>query len=326
MKFSSGGLMVTLSLASCVAWAPQAGADTGSAAANDGTPTMLTELQFPSTLATTSASISDAIAATGWIIGSQRGGTVHLSATSSVSATSEALSDSANVEALEGAYPIPAGQGGQYMWADYSIKNLGTNDIYIEFLAKMPSEYKGGCKFIKIFGVGSSTTNLSDTTIPADYTGVDYGSLRQILFGDGSSRVSDGQNAIDLDGTNPNFIGRSYGTAVVQTPQMSDFPSSAWGTTWHHFRIHVKYNSGTTASNEVPDGEYYLEIDGKVYVNATGLFNRNPLNGPISYIEFFGWAQKNPHPFQLYFDDMRISTGGFMSQTLPDPPPNVSVN
>lgn len=327
MKFLPGSLVVTLLLAPLVLCAPRAKADDASAAASDGTPTLLTELQFSSTVPMTSAGISaDQLGTDGWMVGSQRGGSVGVSATSPAAATSVSLSAGGNVAALEGSYPAPTGVGGQYVWASYSIAQLHTNDVYIEFLAKMPSEYKGGCKFLKVFGVGSPRTSLSDTTISTDYTGVDFGSIRQILFGDGTSPVSDGQNVIRLDGTNPSFAGRSYRTAEIDTPQMSAFPSSAWGTAWHHFRVHVKYNSGTTAANEVADGEYYLEIDGKVYVNATGLFNRNPVDGPISYIEFFGWAQKNPHPFELYFDDIRISTGGFMSQALPDPPPNVSVN
>lgn len=211
------------------------------------------------------------------------------------------------------------------MWASYNVSSLNTEDVYIEFWAKMPSQYKEGCKFLKIFGERSATTGNANTTIYTDYTGADYGAIRQIGFGDGSTLRNDSENVIDLSGANPQWIGRSYGTAVVKTPQMSDFPSSAWGTEWHHFRVHIKFNSGTTMQNEVPNGEYYLEIDGKVYVDATGLYNRNPANGPINYIEFFGWAQKDPHPFQLWYDDIRISTGGFMTTPLPSPPGHVAV-
>lgn len=84
-------------------------------------------------------------------------------------------------------------------------------------------------------------------------------------------------------------------------------------------RIHIKFNSGTTQQNEVPNEEYYVEIDGNVYVDATGLYNRNPANGPIDYVESLGWAQKNPQPFKLWYEDIRISTGGFMSTTTAAP-------
>jgi hypothetical protein len=102
---------------------------------------------------------------------------------------------------------------------------------------------------------------------------------------------------------------------------MSDFPSTAWGTGWHHFRMHIKFNSGTSSSNEVADGEYYLEIDGKVYVDATGFFNRNPQNGPIGYVGFFGWAQDDPQPFDVWYDNIVISTGGFASDPQPSQMP-----
>jgi hypothetical protein len=36
-----------------------------------------------------------------------------------------------------------------------------------------------------------------------------------------------------------------------------------------------------SAADEVADGAYYVEIDGQVYVDATGLFNRHWSNGPM---------------------------------------------
>lgn len=331
MKLFRGGLMAGLSLATLAVSLPRALAATASAGAPDGPPQLLTELQFnsttpmemtqaaTSTTPKTSASIpSNVINTPGWAIGAQNGGSIGVQATTGP--------NGATVDTVEGSYPEPTGEGGNYMWANYSVANLDTEDIYIEFWAKMPSQYKGGCKFLKVFGDRSSTTGNANTTIETDFTGVDFGAIRQISFGDGSVLANDTQNVVNLNGVYLQSIGRSYGTAVVETPQMSDFSSADWGTTWHHFKVHIKFNSGTTSQNEVPNGEYYLEIDGKVYVDATGLYNRNPANGPINYIELFGWAQKNPHPFTLYYYDVRISTGGFITQPLPDPPSNVGVN
>lgn len=320
------GLIAGLSIVSIVVSAPRVLAATASAADADGTPQLLTELQFTSATAMTKPGVAASINSVvmmpaGWTVGAKVGGSIGVQPTSSPEATAS------TVDALVGTYPDPP-SGGQYMWADYSVAALKTEDIYIEFWAKMPSQYKGGCKFLKIFGerttIAGAESN-ANTTIFTDYTGVDYGAVRQIGFGDGTTIRNDSENVIDLNGTNPKMIGRSYGTAVVKTPQMSDFPSSAWGTGWHHFRVHIRFNTGTTSQNEIPDGEYYLEIDGKVYVDATGLFNRNPVNGPINYVEFFGWAQKDPHPFQLWYDDIRISMGGFMSTPLPNPPSNIGV-
>lgn len=308
MKFLRGGLIASLSLASLAAFSPPGRAATSSAGNADGTPHLLTDLQFNST----------SLSAPGWGFGAKNGGSISVQSTSAPGGTG------ATVDALEGSYPAPASTGGQYVWADYSVATLQTEDIYIEFWAKMPG-VKEGCKFLKVFGERITPTNYANTTIYTNYNGGDYGAITQVSFGDGSSITNDTQNVINLNGKYPQAIGRSYGTATVKTPQMSNFSSADWGTGWHHFRVHIKFNSGTTSQNEVPNGEYYLEIDGKVYVDATGLYNRNPTNGPIQYIEFFGWAQTESQPFQVWYDDIRLSTGGFMSQPLPDPPTNVGV-
>lgn len=323
MKLLRGGLISSLSLASLVIVSPGALAATVSAGDADGTPQLLTELQFSSaTQMLSSTAATSATAKTlvsmpapsidnpGWVIGGQSGGSTGVQATSGPAGNP--------VNALEGSYPLP-GAGGQYLWADYSVANLNTEDVYIEFWAKMPGA-TGGCKFLKIFGDHTSSSGHARATFGTDYTGADSGGILQVTFGDGSSLKNDGQNVIKLDGSNPQFMGRSYGSAVVSTPQKTGFSSADWGTNWHHFLVHVKFNSGTTMQNEVPNGEFFLQIDGKVYLDATGVYNRNPANGPINYIELFGWAQKDPSPFQVWFYDVRISTGGFVSQPLPSPP------
>jgi len=86
----------------------------------------------------------------------------------------------------------------------------------------------------------------------------------------------------------------------------------------------VKFNSVNASGVPVPDGEVYVEIDGKVYVDATGLYDRNPANGPINYIQFGGWAQTDPRPFDVWFDNIRISTGGFVSDPSPMAPTDVT--
>jgi hypothetical protein len=323
MNHLRGGLIAGLSVGLLVACIPAAEAT--SAGDADGTPTLLTELQFSaaSPMISSTAGIQSflskaAIGVPGWVIGAQNGGSVAVPVTTGPDGTTAEA-------ALEGIYPTEPASGGYNMWADYSVKNLNTEDIYIEFWAKMPAAM-GGCKFLKIFGDIASTSGFANATFGTDYTGIQSGAILQVTFGDGSGLKNDGQNVIKLDGSHPDMIGRSYGTAVVKTPQMSGFSAAEWGSNWHHFLVHVKFNSGTTAQNQVPDGEFFLEIDGKVYVDATDLYNRNPANGPIQEVELFGWAQNDPQPFQVWYDDIRISTGGFVSQPLPNPPSDVRVN
>lgn len=322
MKYLRGGLIAGLSVASLAVTSSRGMAATPSAADADGTPQLLTELRYAtatpsvmSALPSTASSLAK-LSPSGWTFSTTAGGSIGVNATASPTSGAE------SAEALEGSYPV-AGAGHQFVIANYNVASLHTEDIYIEFWAKMPGA-KEGCKFVKIFG--NRSDGYANTTIPTNYTGGDYGSIFLIGFGDGTTLVNDSQHGIRLDGQYPQSIGRSYGTATVLTPQNSAFSSTDWGTAWHHFRIHVRFNSGTTPQKEVPNGEDYLEIDGKVYVDATGLYNRNPANGPISVVEFFGWAQQNPQAFQLWYYDIRISTGGFLSQPLPDPPANVGAS
>ena len=260
----------------------------------------------------------------GWSFGSQAGGTVAIS-------TNTALNYGGDSGSVVGNYP--ASTGNVYAWGDFSVASLNTEDIYIDFWAKMPAA-KQGMKFLKIFG-GTQGSGYANTTFALDYTGYDFGAMYQVSFGDGSSTGNDTANVINFDGSSPSLIGRSYGKASVSTPQGARFASTMWGTTWHHFQMHVKFNSGTSAANETNDGAYYVAIDGKVYVNASGLFNRNPANAPIDHIELFGWSQNGSTPFQVWYDQVHITTGGFATSTStsgttttasPLPPSNVSVD
>lgn len=286
-----------------------------SAADADGPVQILTQLQFSSVVPVAN---SKTLNAAGWVFGSQNGGALSVAETT----PPPVAGDSAY--ALKANYPAST-TGGTYLWANYSVSALNTEDIYIEFWAKMP-DAKGGCKFLKIFGKRDDPQGWANATLGANYTGPVNGGILNVEFGDGTTVLNDGQNTIFLNGAQPKWIGQSYGVASVLTPDPNGWPSSNWGTSWHHFRVHVKFNSGNTVSNKVPDGEVYVEIDGQVYVNATGLYDRNPANGPIDYIEFGGWAQTDPEPFDVWFDNITISAGGFLSDPGPNPPGNVAAS
>lgn len=247
----------------------------------------------------------------GWSFGAQEGGKVSISTDSS---QNFALSGGA----LKGSYPSPSG-GGMYVWGGFDVAKYNTSEVYIDFWAKMPG-IKQGLKFVKVFGQGSNG-NYANTTFGLDYYS---GSMTQVSFGDGKSSGNDTQNVINLDGTYPDWIGRSYGTATVLTPQKKAWAASNWGNAWHHFKLHVKYNSGTTAANEVADGAFYVEIDGKVYVDAKNIFNRHYSNGKIQKVSFFDWSQSGTSPFEIWYDNVRITTGGFFS-TAPLPPTDPSL-
>jgi len=204
----------------------------------------------------------------------------------------------------------PLYQGGIYNGLHFDVPN-GHKELYIKFRAKMPNA-KHGLKFCKVFG--RSGTGYANTTFALDFTGADNAGMHYVGFGDGSGINNDTAQLLYLNGSNPTYIGRSYGNGAVVTSGGAGFPSSSWGTGWHTFRLKIKFNSGTTAENEINDGEILVNIDGVDYVHATGLFNRHYSNGDIAYISFGDWTQApfaGSPAFDIHYDDIFISRHGF---------------
>lgn len=252
---------------------------------------------------------------TGWGIGSQAGGIV------SISKEANEQINTNSTGALKAIYP--AGTGGIYGWASFDMTPYKSYEVYVEFHAKMPKA-KQGLKFLKIFGKRDPAPGgYANTTFALDYTGVSSGkgTLGQIGFGDGSTVENDTQNIINFSGSNPSWIGRSFGTAVVKTPEGKAFLSSEWGDKWHHFRFKVKFNTAIKNSDgsykEFNDGEYFVQVDGRVYVDAKGLLNRHPSNGPITKVALLDWSQNIDQSFEIWYDNVKITTGGF--DTANDP-------
>ena len=234
-------------------------------------------------------------------VGTQSGGTAAVNLV-----TADNYNNS--VGSLKVNYPASGG-GGLFAWANGDVFPINNNvsEVYVQFKAKMPSVSKQGLKFCKVFGRRDGS-NYANTTFNLDYSD---GAMSQVIFGDGTDVGNDAQNAIRFTGSSI-AVGRSYpSTAVIPAPQGAPWANSNWGTTWHDFKFHVKFNSGTTALNEVADGKVYVEIDGVVYANASGLFNRHYSNGPIDYISFFNWTQGGATPFEVWIDNVIISEGGF---------------
>lgn len=240
--------------------------------------------------------------------------------------TDKALTYNGSGGSLRAQYPTASGDGGYYFWTGYNMPRKDITELFIEFKAKMPGPNRHGCKFLKVFSQNVSGKGYANTTFQAD----SGGTLQHLSFGDGTINENDVANVIFFDGAYPEWVGRSYGTAVLKTPQKKSFASSDWGTGWHHLRYHFKFSSGTSASTEVADGEYYVEIDGKVYLHATKLINRHYSNLPIDKVELLGWAQNGTAPFEIWYDDIIISTGNFVTNPIskaasPMPPGNSKI-
>lgn len=226
---------------------------------------------------------------------------------------------SIEANSLKAIYPQPS-TGEVYVIGNYDLTPycaLGeTNHVYVDFYAKMPNS-KQGLKFCKIFGVRDAG-NYANATFGLDYTGEERGGLVYVGFGDGTYEGNDTANGIWLDGTNDTIAdghgpGRSEGLAgyVVTAPENSPWLASNWGTALHRFQFYIKFNSGTSALNEVNDGEMDIIIDGVAYATGRGLFNRHYSNGPMEGIHFLDYAQTGTAGFDIFIDSIRISQNGW---------------
>ncbi|MBK8187101.1 MAG: hypothetical protein IPK77_07580 [Cellvibrio sp.] len=249
--------------------------------------------------------------------GAANGGVIEVS-------TDTTLNANGSKGSVRGIYP--GSGGGVYVWGGAYVWDAQLMEVFIEFDAKLPNDaigYKHGTKFLKIFGENNANGHSANTTFGlgqgkvSEGEGPTNGTFNYIGFGDGADGdVSyDVKNVIFLSGDNPSWIGRSYNkTAIVKTPQNKSFDPADWGETWHHFRIQCKFNSGSSDETEIADGEYYVEIDGNVYVDATGLFNHHWTNPPIRNVAVFDWTDhQEGQSFELWYDNFRVTTGGFIS-------------
>lgn len=205
--------------------------------------------------------------------------------------------------ALKMTYPVLTETGAIYNFMHFDLL-IPTKEIFVRFRAKMPNE-KNGCKFLKVFG---KTPGAANCTFGLDYTGIaaGRGSQYNVIYGDGTTTSNDAQCAIGYGiGSTPS-TGRAPAPQVIQG---GSFVAADWGTGWHDFRYHVKFNDGTSSGDEIPNGEFTVIIDGVQRLRATGLFNRHPTNGDIGFISLGDQSQGVGGPFDIYYDDVFVSTG-----------------
>ncbi|MBV1861890.1 MAG: hypothetical protein KUG77_25945 [Nannocystaceae bacterium] len=255
--------------------------------------------------------------------GSQMGGSVTI-------ADDPAQTYGASSGSVRGTYPQQTGGGGGvFIWGSVNTwdHTESDNHLYVRFAAKMPGAVKHGCKFLKVFGFNPRDNDLTgfdadieanyaNTTFGLDYTGEGNGALLTIGFGDGSSTTNDTAAIVRLDGSNPELAGRAFGLPgfSISTPN-GPWLAADWGDDWHLFEFYVKFNSGDSPRTEVNDGELGLRIDGLVYLEARGLFNRHWSNLPIEDIGIYNQSQgSSDGQFELWYDNLEITQQAWGSE------------
>lgn len=145
-----------------------------------------------------------------------------------------------------------------------SIANENLSSIYVRFYFKVSvvNVNNGGCKFLKLFGKGTST-NYANSTFILNYN---HSYLRDIMYGDGSRIENDTQDTIWYSGyhTDPNAVVQVYTQTFVPVVNR-----------WHCYEGYMKYNT-----NNNRDGEYKVWIDGALRLHARNIKNRHNDNVP----------------------------------------------
>lgn len=196
--------------------------------------------------------------------------------------------------------------GGVYSLTGIECFGLGLRDFYLQFEVKYPGVVWGS-KFCKLHGAAGSNGYGANCTFGQN----DVGDLTYIGYGDGTQLGQDVNQTIYLDGGK--YMGRNASIAdwVVQ-PQGTYMHQNFNDHAWHKFRVHAKFNTGTSAQDEVPDGEFFLEVDDVVQCHVRNIYNRHYLNPPIAEVNIGGWTAGGAQPFELDVRNVKISTGGFV--------------
>jgi len=200
----------------------------------------------------------------------------------------------------------------------FNAPSLALQDFYVEFKAKFQNGL-GACKFFKVGGINGNqnyanfTMQLEWFNPQAPYPQTAF--ISRIGFGDGAGTENDGNNVVEFVNTNPSWIGsRNYpytvndpNTSVTRTRNSNWVPVVG---TVYDFKVRIRYNSGTTALNEIADGIISVEIDGVEAVTASNMFNRHYTNGFLDKLDFFDWSQNNPTSFTLRYSSFKVSEVG----------------
>jgi len=184
-------------------------------------------------------------------------------------------------------------------------------DIYIKFLARKSA---GGMpKFVKFYGQILPTNQTANTT----FKGADYvlGEITTVSYGDGSGTSNDSTFGASYDTgyDSDAYVGRS-GSLPRTFVHGGKFTAAEWGdgTEWHKFEFHVKFNSGTTALNEINDGCVECRIDGVMRCAAYNIFNRHYSNLPLNYVNVMDLVQGAYPTFTLDVKELTVSKYGWI--------------
>jgi hypothetical protein len=202
------------------------------------------------------------------------------------------------------------------------ISSSNASALYVKFRFKITGSGIGGVKFLKLFGkllnestqaeYANNTWNLGNVTATSS-------NLHSVCYGNGQSLQNDTDVCVYFDGS----IGGNPGSIVYQTKTNLFYPVI---NTWYQVEMYQKYNT-----NGNRDGEYWIKINNNNIMRITNVKNRNDSNiGEFRMVSFGDYSNRFAN-FDLYFDDISISTTPIDDTTSttgksPAPPSKLQIN
>lgn len=206
---------------------------------------------------------------------------------------------------VRGTYPAVTSPWNKVL---FTFDRRDETDIYVQFWARKSA---GGMpKFVKFYGQNSG--GYANTT----FKGADYvnGTIDAIGYGDGTGTTNDSQMGVYYDtGRNTDFYTGRAGALTRSFVNGGKFDVGEWGdgSSWQKFQLRVKFNSGTTALNEVNDGIVESRINNVVRCRGENIFNRHYSNPPLDKVEFLSYVQGAP-AFTMDVRSITISRNGWI--------------
>lgn len=206
---------------------------------------------------------------------------------------------------VRGTYPAVAAPWNKVI---FKFDRRDETDICVQFWARKSA---GGMpKFVKFYGQNNG--GYANTT----FKGADYvnGTIDAIGYGDGTGTTNDSQMGVYYDtGRNTDFYTGRPGSLTRSFVNGGKFDVGEWGdgSAWQKFQLRVKFNSGTTALNEVNDGIVESRINNVVRCRGENIFNRHYSNPPLDSVEFLSYVQGAP-AFTMDIRSITVSRNGWI--------------
>jgi len=174
--------------------------------------------------------------------------------------------------------------------ATLNVEQYKTQELWLEFDARIEGSMNGGMKFVKIFG-SKNTHSQNNNTLGMDY----YSNSMKELSYYGDTICSARYNGTP-----------GYKASCVSTPVKTTDSIDLRGNVWRRVKIHfVRATPGTNT------GSARIWVDGVEKVYIKNINNNSPIESAtssIAYITFGDYTHSNTSTWHFWVDNLSVST------------------